>query len=127
MSARQLELFRVKKPRSPRRAPVSATATDWGLYVNECAIFASGIAADRWADFTLRAKGGRLTMLWTGPGGGEWHVMCGTKADAAEALETFLGVGFHKSHVKAARLSACVAKAAEVRRRVDERMARAAV
>jgi hypothetical protein len=123
MSARQLELFRARKPRSARQASAGASATDWGLYVNECAIFASGIAADRWVDFTLRAKDGRLAMLWTGPGGGEWHVMCGTKADAAEALETFLGVGFHKSHVKIARLSACQAKVAEQRRRVDERMA----
>jgi hypothetical protein len=101
-------------------------ADDWGLHVNECGILASGIAMDRWLDFTFRAKDGRLAMLWTGPGGGEWHVMCGTKAEAAEALETFLGVGFHRSHVKVARLSACVAKVAERRRRVDDRMARAA-
>jgi hypothetical protein len=84
---------------------------DWGLYVNECAIFASTIAVDRWIDFTLRAKGGRLTMLSMGPGGGEWHVMCGTRDAAAEALGIFLEVGFHKSHVKVARLSACQAKA----------------
>lgn len=95
-------------------------ADDWGLYVNECGIFASGIAADRWTDFTLRVKDGRLAMLWTGPGGGEWHVMCGAKADAVDAHETFLGVGFHKGHMKVARLSACQAKVAEKRRHWDE-------
>jgi hypothetical protein len=112
MTTKQLELFRPRKPRAPRPASASATATDWGLFVNECGIFASRIAADRWVDFTLRAKDGRLTMLGMTPGGGEWHVMCGAKADATDALETFLGVGFHKSHVKPARLSACLAKVA---------------
>ena len=46
-------------------------ADDWGLWVNECGIFASGIGADRWAGFTLRANDGRLTTLSMGPGGGE--------------------------------------------------------
>jgi hypothetical protein len=100
---------------------------DWGLWVNECGIFASGIAKDRWLHFLSVAKDDRLTMLRGWPGGCEWHVMCGAKADAADALETFLGVGFHKAHVKVARLSACVAKVAERKRRVEERMAGAAV
>lgn len=84
-----------------------SAAEDWGLHVNETGIFASGIARDRWLDFILRCAPERLTMLGLWPGGGEWHVMCGTRADAAEALETFLGVGFHESHVKVRRLSAC--------------------
>jgi len=88
-------------------------AVDWGLYVNECAIFASRIADGRWLDFQGRAAESRLTMLWMGPAGGEWHVMCGTKADAVDACDLFLEVGFHKSHIKVARLSACQAKAAE--------------
>jgi hypothetical protein len=36
--------------------------------------------------------------------------MCGTKDAAREAHETFLGVGFHRTHVKVARLSTCQAK-----------------
>jgi hypothetical protein len=91
----------------------AAAPDDWGLYVNECAIFASGIAADRWTDFLFRAKEDRLTMLSMGPGGGEYHVMCGTREAAVEACEIFTDVGFHKSHVKVARLSACQAKARE--------------
>ena len=35
-------------------------AKDWGVFVNEVGIFASGIAKDRWIDFTLRAKDSRL-------------------------------------------------------------------
>jgi hypothetical protein len=106
---------------------VSATATaDWGVWVNEVGIFASRIGADRWVDFTLRAKADRLTMLWLGPGGGEWHVMCGTKADAVDAHETFLGVGFHKSHVRVAQLSACQAKVKAAQERIDAMRAAAA-
>lgn len=88
---------------------------DWGVFVNEVGIFATGIAADRWLDFTFRAKEERLTMLALCPAGGEWHVMCGTRVDAVEARDLFLEVGFHKTHVKVARLSACRAKA-EARR-----------
>jgi hypothetical protein len=91
----------------------AGAAGDWGLYVNECAIFASRTGMDRWIDFTFRAKEERLTMLSMGPGGGEWHVMCGTREAAREAHETFLEVGFHRGHVKVARLSACQAKARE--------------
>jgi hypothetical protein len=105
---------------------VAEAANDWGVHVNECGIFATRIGADRWIDFLSRAKGDRLTMLWTGPGGGEWHVMCGAKEAAADALETFLGVGFHQKHVKVARLSACTAKVDRRRAEVDARIAAAA-
>lgn len=87
-------------------------AADWGPYVNEVGIFAAGIAADRWLDFTFRAKEERLTVLAMCPGGAEWHVMCGARPDAAEARDLFLEVGFHKNHVKVARLSVLQAKAA---------------
>jgi tRNA(Phe) wybutosine-synthesizing methylase Tyw3 len=88
-------------------AGAAPAAEDWGLYVNECAIFATRIGVDRWADFLSRVQDGRLTMLSVSPGGGEWHVMCGTREAAQEAHETFMGAGFHKSHIKTARLSAC--------------------
>jgi hypothetical protein len=89
-----------------------SAATDWGLWVNESGIFASGIARDRWIDFTLRAQGNRLTALGLWAGGGEWHVMCGSREDAREAHALFLEVGFHKAHVRVARLAACQAKVA---------------
>jgi hypothetical protein len=92
-------------------------ATDWGLWVNELGVSATGIAAGRWADFLLRAGRERLTMLAMTPCGGEYHVMCGTKADAEEARETFTDIGFHPKHVRVARLSACQAKARERRER----------
>lgn len=88
----------------------TAAATDWGVFVNECGIFASGIAKDRWIDFTLRVKEERLTMLRVWPGGGEWHVMCGARGAAVEARDLFLEVGFHRNHIRVARLSACRAK-----------------
>jgi len=97
----------------------AAPAADWGLYVNEVGIFATGIAEGRWLDFTFRAKEERLVMLGMCPAGGEWHVMCGTKADAAEAHALFLEVGFHKGHIRVARLSACQAKAAAAKERLD--------
>jgi hypothetical protein len=92
-------------------AMTGTAAEDWGLFVNECAIFASGIAADRWAGFLLRVSGGRLTMLSMSAGGGEYHVMCGTRDAAREAREIFTGAGFHKSHVTVTRLAACQEKA----------------
>lgn len=93
---------------------------DWGVWVNECGIFASRIGADRWVDFTMRCKpASRLTCLWLGPGGGEWHVMCGTKEAATEARDLFVEVGFHTAHLKVARLSACRAKVAAAVARVN--------
>jgi hypothetical protein len=97
------------------RGAVSAAkpaAGDWGIYVNECGIVATGHGADRWFDFTLRVKDSRLTMLSMGPGGGEWHVMCGTREAASEGREIFIEQGVHKAHVKIARLSVCQAKSA---------------
>ena len=104
----------------------AAPAADWGVWVNECGIFASTVGEGKWMYFLARARDSRLTMLWTGPGGGEWHVMCGTREAAAEGREIFIEQGILKGHVKVARLSACVAKVAERRRLLDERMARAA-
>ncbi|HMH90005.1 MAG TPA: hypothetical protein VK586_02855 [Streptosporangiaceae bacterium] len=101
-------------------------ATDWGVWVNECGIFASTIGEGKWMYFLARARESRLTMLWAGPGGGEWHVMCGTREAAAEGREIFIEQGILKGHVEVARLSACVAKVTERRLRIDERMARAA-
>jgi hypothetical protein len=87
-------------------------AADWGLFVDELGIFTTGIAAGKWTDFLFRPKTEeRLTMLAMTPAGGHYHVMCGTKADAAEAREIFIDVGFHAKHVKVARLAACQAKA----------------
>jgi len=101
-----------------------AEADDWGVFVNECGIFASRIGIDRWTDFTMRSPS-RLTCLWTGPGGGEWHVMCGTKQDATGTRDLFLEVGFHRAHLKVARLSACQEKVAKSRARIDGRIAEA--
>jgi hypothetical protein len=103
--------------------PAVAEADDWGALVNEAGIFASGIGADRWVTFIIRCAPERLTMLWLGPGGGTWHVMSGTREAASETRNLFLEVGFHKSHVKVARLSACREKVAEGRARIDARIA----
>jgi hypothetical protein len=97
-------------------------ADDWGLWVNETGIFASGIGADRWISFTLRAKE-RLTLLWAGPDGGEWHVTCTTREAAQEARDIFLEAGFHRNHVRVAQLSACQAKVAKMQQRVIARFA----
>jgi hypothetical protein len=98
-------------------------ASDWGLWVNECGIFATGHGEGKWLHFLGRAKDDRLTMLWLGPCGGEWHVMCGTRADAAEARDLFLEVGFHNAHVKVARLSKCREQASARMQAVDARFA----
>lgn len=96
-----------------------SAADDWGLWVNETGIFASGIAEGKWLDFLGRDRAGRATLLWAAPGGGEWHVMCGTREAADEARELFLDVGFHGNHVKVARLAACQAKTAARKSRAD--------
>lgn len=105
---------------------VASDADDWGVWVNECGIFASRIGLDRWLDFQARAKPERLIALWMGPGGGEWHLMCGSRADATEARQLFTEVGFHATHVKVARLSACRKKVAGSRAHLDARIAEAA-
>lgn len=92
-------------------------ADDWGVFVNECGIFASRHGEAKWLYFLSRAREGRLTMLAAGPCGGEWHVMCGTKEAATEGRDIFIEQGIHRTHVKVARLSACQAKAAERVRR----------
>jgi hypothetical protein len=102
---------------------VAEVADDWGVWVNECGIFASTIGADRWVEFTIRCNPARLECLWTGPGGGEWHLMCGTKEAATEARDLFAEVGFHKAHVRVARLSACRERVAARRAAIDARMA----
>jgi hypothetical protein len=124
MSAVQLELFRARKPPKPR-VPHCEPASDWGVWVNECGIFASNIGVGKWLYFQGRDRHDRLTMLSMGPGGGEWHVMCGTKEAAAEGLEIFIEQGIHKSHVKVARLSACQAKTEAWRARADAGLPRA--
>lgn len=96
----------------------AGSADDWGLHVNEIGIFATRIAEGKWLDFLARARDERVTMLDLTPTGSEWHVMCGTRDAAREAHEIFLEAGFHKRHIRVARLSACQAKAAERRQRV---------
>jgi hypothetical protein len=98
-------------------------AGDWGVWVNECGIFASTHGAGAWLYFQGRDRRDRLTMLWLGPGGGEWHVMCGTKEAATEGREIFIEQGIHKTHVEVARLSACAAKVERQRAEIDARIA----
>lgn len=96
----QLELFHPKPPKP--------AATDWGVYVNEVRIFATGLGTDWWMAFTARFEATpRMTCLSLTPSGGEWHVMCGPKDDAeslAEHMVSFGGVP--QSAAKAMRLSA---------------------
>jgi hypothetical protein len=102
---------------------VASPASDWGVWVNECGIFASTVGEGKWLYFLSRVRDSRLTMLSMGPGGGEWHVMCGTREAAAEGREIFIEQGILKGHVKVARLSACEAKVAERKRRIEEMFA----
>jgi hypothetical protein len=94
---------------------------DWGLLVNECRIFATGIGVDRWLDFQFRARDDRLVMLAMGPGGGEWHVMCGSREDAVEARDLFIEMGFHRGHVKVERPAVSQRKAASRAERAGRR------
>lgn len=98
-------------------------ADDWGLWVDETGILACGRGEAKWLYFLGRAGDGRLTVLWGGPCGGEWHVMCGSRPAAAEALDIFMEAGFHKNHVKVRRLSACQAKAAGRNQEISARFA----
>lgn len=100
-------------------------ADDWGVWVNECGIFASGHGEGKWLYFLGRARESRMTMLGMTPGGGEWHVMCGTKEAATEGRDIFMEQGIHRTHVKVMRLCVCLAKAAR-RRDLAEAAIRAA-
>jgi hypothetical protein len=102
---------------------VAEAAADWGLWVDETGILASSRGEAKWLHFLGRAGGSRLTVLWGGPCGGEWHVMCGSRPDAVEALDIFIEAGFHKNHVKVRRLSACQAKAAGRNQEIAARFA----
>ncbi len=101
----------------------AAAATDWGVWVNECGILASGRGEAKWLYFLGRRLGRGLTPLWLSPNGGEWHVMCGSRPAAVEALDIFIEAGFHKNHVKVRRLAACLAKAAGRKQELDARFA----
>lgn len=83
---------------------------DWGVFVDECGIFAIyGPAANWWAEFYVRARPGMITELILSPGGGHHHVAAPTKEDAEFMCEYMISKGIHRKHVKVQRLSAAKA------------------
>ena len=99
-----------------QRAGGHADADDWGVFVNECGIVSCGLGWDKWTAFLIARQGEGITCLADSIGGGEYHVMCGTKEAAAEARDIFVETGIHRNHVKVARLTACL----ETRERKNE-------
>jgi hypothetical protein len=85
---------------------VSATEpTDWGVFVNECGIFAQQGGADWWAQFYID-RPGLITELILSPAGGHHHVAAPSKEDAEFMCEYMISKGIHKSYVKVQRLLA---------------------
>lgn len=108
MTATQDALFEIPEP-----APT--TSDDWGVWVNECGIFAHGPGSDCWAMFWVRANPDRITCLETSIGGGIHHVACASKEDAEELRDSMTEMGIHPKFVKVQRLTAAK-KTAEARR-----------
>jgi hypothetical protein len=88
---------------------------DWGVWVDEVKINATGKGGDWWALFDARFAGtGRITRLITSIAGGHHHVACDSREDAAALMETMSAQGIHPKCLRVARLSAC--RQAEQRR-----------
>ncbi len=100
-------------------------ATDWGVFVDECGIFAvNGPAADWWAEFYIRARPGMITELVLTPAGGHHHVAAPTKDDAEFMREYMISKGVHNKHVKVQRLSVAKATADKRAKAFDEKTER---
>jgi hypothetical protein len=99
-------------------------ATDWGVFVNECGVFAGGGAGSSWwAQFFIRSHPGRITTLTLSLGGGHHHVATDTKDDAEFLRDYMISKGVPKTHARVQRLSAAKAIAA---RRAEALQARSA-
>lgn len=101
------------------------TPDDWGVFVDECGIFATANhAAEWWVAQSLHIRADLLTMLAMSPCGGHFHFLTETRENAEFVHEYILSKGIHKNHVKVQRLSAAKAKAAKRTAAFEERCAR---
>jgi len=105
MTAAQLEPF---EPEPPKPAP-----DDWGVLVDECAIFSAGSCRIAGIDkawqqgrWQLEFQG-RVTILGLTPAGGLYHISCKNRDAALEMAEVLLELGVPKRAVAAKRLSQC--------------------
>lgn len=88
-------------------------ASDWGVFVNECGIFAHQGGANWWAEFYMNARPGLITELILSPAGGHHHVAAPSKDDAEFMRDHMISKGIHQSYLKVQRLSAAKAHAAK--------------
>jgi hypothetical protein len=97
-------------------------ANDWGVFVDEVRLFAiGGQGIEWWALFDARfAATGRITVLVMSVGGGQHHVACDSKEDAAALMATMTAQGVHPKSLRVARLSACQAEAERKRAAREE-------
>lgn len=98
---------------------------DWGVFVNECGIFANNGGAEWWANFFIWARPSLITELILGPAGGHHHVAAPSKDDAEFMREHMISKGIHKTFVKVQRLSA--AQAIQARRTAAREETRARI
>lgn len=92
---------------------MAAEATDWGVLVNECKVFATQRGGEWWLPFLLRFEGtGRMTCLEMSIAGGRWHVACDTREDAQSLKDLMTSSGVPASAVTVKRLALCKQKVA---------------
>lgn len=85
-----------------------ASADDWGVFVNETKINASGLGATWWSDFSAaHSRSGRITCLGMTIVGGHHHVACDSQDDATELRQLMTASGVPATCTKVARLSEC--------------------
>lgn len=112
MTAEQLALFKAEKP--------EPEASDWGVWINECAIFANQRSANWWAIFYLRYdRTSRITGLEESIAGGHRHVACASKTDAEELREHMIAMGVPQVACKVQRLKDALAVAEKRRAKFD--------
>lgn len=99
----QLELF------APPSAAAAATPlNDWGVWVNECVVFATRHGAEWWALFSARFEPTpRMTCLMPSIAGCSWHVASDSREDAHMLAELMVENGVPRSAVKVKRLAQC--------------------
>lgn len=91
---------------------------DWGVWINECAVFANQRSAEWWALFHYRQHE-RITVLEESIAGGHCHVACASKEDSEWLREHMVSNGVPQVACKVQRLKDALVVAEKRRAKFD--------
>ena len=88
---------------------------DWGVFVDEVEMFASGSPGTGWWDLYIAGQSPeRATCLAMTSQGGHWHIACESRKDAEMLLTTMTSQGINPELVEVATLKASRKEAADI-------------